>query len=115
MSEAVVTFKDVDIVFGDKPELALPLVDQGVSRVDIQEQTGQILGVAGASFDIREGSVVAAAYPSPVSGYLEPIGRVFDVVLGALSQAIPDRTPAPAFVATKMVLRTRRASPTRAA
>lgn len=49
------------------------------------------------SFDIREGSVVAAAYPSPVSGYLEPIGRVFDVVLGALAQAIPERTPAPAF------------------
>ncbi|MBB98115.1 MAG: choline ABC transporter ATP-binding protein [Rhodobacteraceae bacterium] len=58
MSEAVVTFKDVDIVFGDKPELALPLVDQGVSRVDIQEQTGQILGVAGASFDIREGELI---------------------------------------------------------
>lgn len=49
------------------------------------------------SFDITEGSVVAAAYPSPVSGYLEPIGRVFDCVLGALAQAIPDRTPAPAF------------------
>ncbi len=48
-------------------------------------------------FTITEGSVVAAAYPSPVSGYLEPIGRVFDVVLGALSQAIPERTPAPAF------------------
>ncbi len=49
------------------------------------------------SFDITPGSVVAAAYPSPVSGYLEPIGRVFDTVLGALAQAIPDRTPAPAF------------------
>lgn len=49
------------------------------------------------SFDITEGSVIAAAYPSPVSGYLEPIGRVFDVVLGALSQAIPERVPAPAF------------------
>lgn len=49
------------------------------------------------SFDITEGSVVAAAYPSPVSGYLEPIGRVFDTVIGALAQAIPDRTPAPAF------------------
>jgi N-methylhydantoinase B len=49
------------------------------------------------SFDIKEGSVVAAAYPSPVSGYLEPIGRVFDVVIGALAQAIPERTPAPAF------------------
>ncbi|PZX13024.1 N-methylhydantoinase B [Palleronia aestuarii] len=49
------------------------------------------------AFDIPEGSVVAASYPSPVSGYLEPIGRVFDVVIGALSLAIPDRVPAPAF------------------
>jgi len=49
------------------------------------------------SFDITEGSIVSAAYPVAVSGYLEPIGRVFDVVLGALAQAIPDRTPAPAF------------------
>jgi N-methylhydantoinase B len=48
-------------------------------------------------FTIPDGSIVAAAYPSPVSGYLEPIGRVFDVVLGALAQAIPERTPAPAF------------------
>lgn len=48
-------------------------------------------------FTIPEGSIVSAAYPSPVSGYLEPIGRVFDVVIGALAQAIPDRTPAPAF------------------
>jgi len=49
------------------------------------------------SFDITEGSIISAAYPSPVSGYLEPIGRVFDTVIGALAQAIPDRTPAPAF------------------
>ena len=49
------------------------------------------------TFSIREGSLVAASYPSPVSGYLEVIGRVFDVILGALAQAIPDRTPAPAF------------------
>lgn len=48
-------------------------------------------------FVIPEGSVVAAGYPSPVSGYLEPIGRVFDVVIGALAQAIPERVPAPAF------------------
>lgn len=48
-------------------------------------------------FTIPEGTIVSAAYPSPVSGYLEPIGRVFDVVIGALAQAIPDRVPAPAF------------------
>jgi len=49
------------------------------------------------TFTIREGRIVAAAYPSPVSGYLEVIGRVFDVIIGALAQAIPERTPAPAF------------------
>jgi N-methylhydantoinase B len=49
------------------------------------------------TFTIRDGSLVAAAYPSPVSGYLEVIGRVFDVILGALAQAIPERVPAPAF------------------
>lgn len=48
-------------------------------------------------FTIVDGSVIAAVYPSPVSGYLEPIGRVFDVIIGALAQAIPQRTPAPAF------------------
>ncbi len=54
----VVSFKDVDIVFGDKPHTALPLIDAGRSRQDIQSETGQILGVAGATFDIYEGEVI---------------------------------------------------------
>ena len=54
----VVTFKDVDIVFGDKPQTALPLIDAGKTRQEIQAETGQILGVAGASFDIHEGEVI---------------------------------------------------------
>ncbi|MCA1297939.1 choline ABC transporter ATP-binding protein [Stappia indica] len=58
MSEPIVSFRDVDIVFGDDPESALPLVDAGQSRSDIQEKTGQILGVAGASFDIHEGELI---------------------------------------------------------
>ena len=49
------------------------------------------------AFTIPDGSVISARYPSPVSGYLEPIGRVFDCVLGALAQAIPEKVPAPAF------------------
>ena len=48
-------------------------------------------------FTIEDGTVIAATYPSPVSGYLEPIGRVFDCILGTLAQAIPERVPAPAF------------------
>mgnify|MGYP000412736363 CR=1 FL=1 len=58
MSAPIVTFKDVDIVFGERPESALPLVDAGRTRAEIQEETGQILGVAGASLDIEEGELI---------------------------------------------------------
>ncbi|GAB4540775.1 MAG: hypothetical protein Tsb0019_40750 [Roseibium sp.] len=54
----VVSFKDVDIVFGDNPASALPMIDQGKSRQEIQQATGQILGVTGATFDIFEGEVI---------------------------------------------------------
>ncbi|NRG19620.1 choline ABC transporter ATP-binding protein [Rhizobiales bacterium] len=56
--DPIVRFKDVDIVFGDKPQKALPLIDAGKTRAEIQAETGQILGVAGASFDIVEGEVI---------------------------------------------------------
>ncbi len=54
----IVTFRDVDIVFGDNPQSALTLIDAGKTRKEIQEETGQILGVAGASLDIHEGEVL---------------------------------------------------------
>ncbi len=50
-----------------------------------------------ATFIVPEKSIVAAEYPTPVGGYLEVLGRVIDLVFGALSQAIPDRTPAADF------------------
>lgn len=55
---AVVRFRDVDIVFGDSPSSALPLVDEGRSRAEIQEATGQVVGVKGASLDIHGGEIV---------------------------------------------------------
>jgi N-methylhydantoinase B len=43
----------------------------------------------------REGSVVHAVYPSAVvAGNTETSQRIVDVVLGALSKAVPDRIPA---------------------
>ncbi len=53
-----VIFDKVSIVFGDKPELALPLMDQGMSRSDIQTQTGQILGVHDCSLTVGEGEIL---------------------------------------------------------
>ena len=52
-----VAFDAVDIVFGSRPEQALPLMDQGRSREEILEATGQILGVAGASLEIAPGHI----------------------------------------------------------
>ncbi len=48
-------------------------------------------------FTVPDGCLLAARYPAPVGGYLEVMGRVLDVVFGALAQAIPARTPADWF------------------
>jgi glycine betaine/proline transport system ATP-binding protein len=53
-----VRFDNVSIVFGDYPERALPLMDQGQSRGDIQQATGQVLGVHDCSLDVAEGEIL---------------------------------------------------------
>jgi glycine betaine/proline transport system ATP-binding protein len=57
ISTPVVQFKNVDIMFGNNPTAALPLLDAGENRDSIQEKTGNILGVAGASIAIEEGEI----------------------------------------------------------
>ena len=57
MSKAVI-FDNVNIVFGDKPETALPLMDEGKSRSEIQQETDQVLGVHDCSLEVEEGEIV---------------------------------------------------------
>jgi len=52
---------------------------------------------------VPEGSLLAAAYPAAVGACLEPVGRIIDLVFGALAQAIPDRVPAAFFSTTGVV------------
>ncbi len=54
---AEVEFRHVDVIFGDQPERALTLSDQGRSRDEILEETGQVVGVADASIAIEEGEI----------------------------------------------------------
>lgn len=54
---AVIELKNVDIIFGERPDQALSLLDQGASRDNILTETGQILGAAGASIAIEQGEV----------------------------------------------------------
>ncbi len=53
-----VVFDSVSIVFGNRPEVALPLMDEGQSRSEIQEATGQILGVHDCTLTVEEGEIV---------------------------------------------------------
>jgi len=58
MADPIVRLNNVDIVFGDNPKSALSMIDEGKDRAEIQEATGQILGVAGCTIDIEEGEVL---------------------------------------------------------
>lgn len=53
-----VEFDNVSIVFGPKPDSALPMMDDGHQRADIQKATGQVLGVHNCSLDVEEGEIL---------------------------------------------------------
>lgn len=53
-----VEFDRVSIVFGDDPNAALPLMDKGLTRSEIQSQTSQILGVHDCSLTVAEGEIL---------------------------------------------------------
>ena len=54
----MVAFDRVSIVFGDRPQAALELMDAGADRADIQDATGQVLGVHDCSLGVAEGEIV---------------------------------------------------------
>ncbi len=53
-----VIFDNVNIVFGSRPELALPLMDAGQDRAEINAATGQVLGVHNCSLTVEEGEIL---------------------------------------------------------
>ncbi len=54
---AVVEFKHVDILFGEKRNAALSMLDQGADRQKILEETDAVLGVADASIEVNAGEI----------------------------------------------------------
>jgi glycine betaine/proline transport system ATP-binding protein len=58
MTRNAVEFEDVCIVFGDAPETALPLMDEGLDRGPIKDETGQVLGVHNCSLNVAEGEIL---------------------------------------------------------
>lgn len=55
---SAVVFDNVSIVFGGKPQNALPLMDEGQTRSEIQAATGQVLGVHNCSLSVEPGEIL---------------------------------------------------------
>lgn len=85
MSVAV-SFDQVNIVFGNSPKTALSLMDEGQSRADIQEATGQVLGVHDCSLDVAEGEILVlmGLSGSGKSTLLRAVNGLNPVVRGAV-------------------------------
>ncbi|WP_422072251.1 choline ABC transporter ATP-binding protein [Tranquillimonas rosea] len=58
MTAPAVTFDRVSIVFGDAPESALPAMDAGKTRAQVQDETDQVLGVHDCSLEVPEGELL---------------------------------------------------------
>ena len=52
-----VEFRNVDIVFGDRVDDAIQLLDQGESREDVLTKTGSVIGVSDASVAVQKGEI----------------------------------------------------------
>ena len=55
---SAVIFDKVNIVFGERPQTALPLMDKGQDRAAVQKATGQILGVHDCSLTVEDGEIL---------------------------------------------------------
>lgn len=83
--KTAVEFDNVSIVFGEHPKKALPLMDAGQSREEIQESTGQILGVHDCSLKVAEGEILVlmGLSGSGKSTLLRAVNGLNPVVRGA--------------------------------
>ncbi|MCP1200789.1 choline ABC transporter ATP-binding protein [Notoacmeibacter sp. MSK16QG-6] len=108
--EKAVVFDNVSIVFGDEPEKALPLMDKGMSRADIQQETGQILGVHNCSLSVGQGEILVlmGLSGSGKSTLLRAVNGLNPVVRGAVRVTTGGETLDPNDCSKRELLRLRR-------
>ncbi len=52
-----ITIENLDVVFGQQQSQALTLLDQGKSRQEIIDETGQVVGVDNVSLTVKRGEI----------------------------------------------------------
>lgn len=111
MEDAVI-FDKVNIVFGANPELALPLMDQGKTRQEIQQETKQVLGVHNCSLSVRKGEILVlmGLSGSGKSTLLRAVNGLNPVVRGAVQVIDQGKAVNPASCSRDELLKLRRKS-----
>jgi glycine betaine/proline transport system ATP-binding protein len=111
MEDAVI-FDKVNIVFGANPALALPLMDAGKSRQEIQKETKQILGVHDCSLSVKSGEILVlmGLSGSGKSTLLRAVNGLNPVVRGAVQVIDQGKSVNPAACSREELLRLRRKS-----
>lgn len=86
MSDAVI-FDNVSIVFGKQPAAALPAMDAGQTRAEIQAETGQVLGVHNCNLTVAQGEILVlmGLSGSGKSTLLRAVNGLNPVVRGSVS------------------------------
>ncbi|MBT00830.1 MAG: choline ABC transporter ATP-binding protein [Oceanospirillaceae bacterium] len=90
---AVVDIKNLDVVFGNNQTQTLSLIDQGLSRQEILDKTGDVVGVEGASLSVNEGEicVLMGLSGSGKSSLLRAVNGLNPVSRGSLEVQDGDR------------------------
>jgi glycine betaine/proline transport system ATP-binding protein len=83
-TDTMIEFDNVSIVFGSDPTSALPMMDRGRTRSEVQKETGQVLGVHDCSLTVMKGeiSVLMGLSGSGKSTLLRAVNGLNPVVRG---------------------------------
>ncbi|UWZ99342.1 choline ABC transporter ATP-binding protein [Vibrio splendidus] len=82
-----ITIKNLDVVFGNKSKQALELLDEGKTRQEIIDETGQVVGVDNVSLTVEEGEicVLMGLSGSGKSSLLRAVNGLNEISRGSLT------------------------------
>ncbi len=83
---AAITVKNLYKIFGKKPEKAIPLLQNGTSKEEILEKTGQTVAIDNASFEVKkdETFVIMGLSGSGKSTVLRCLNRLIEPTRGSI-------------------------------